>query len=283
MTERIVGALSSARRIGVLGDVHGNLPHLQLALSAFAREDIRVIVQVGDFGFVWPGHSRRYLDAIETELASRKQVLVWLDGNHEDFDTLEAMPIDEATGLRPIRESVAHAPRGWRAPLADGRAAVFFGGAASIDYQHRTAGKSWWAQEQISDLDIEKARLGGPCDVLFAHEAPRGLATLERQLAASARMWSRAGLDYADIVRARFQEAFEWLRPSVSFSGHYHAPHGSLVYTYPKDAPAFGTRAFVLSSDNGEPRGAPHCCAVFDLDADTVDLWSPRGHARRHD
>lgn len=100
--------LHSAPRSGLLGDVHGELGQILDAIRGFARQGVRVVVQVGDFGFLWPRRDHRAaLNRITKALRERGMSLYWLDGNHEDFDRLYAYPIDEATGLRPLTDRVA--------------------------------------------------------------------------------------------------------------------------------------------------------------------------------
>jgi hypothetical protein len=46
--------LQVAPRIGLLGDLHGDMEHLLLVAKTMREHGVFVMVQLGDFGFVWP-------------------------------------------------------------------------------------------------------------------------------------------------------------------------------------------------------------------------------------
>ena len=63
---------------------------------------------------IWPGpEGRRYLDALSRQAKGARIPIWFIDGNHEDFDQLDALPLDEQ-GRRPVRDHITHLPRGYR-------------------------------------------------------------------------------------------------------------------------------------------------------------------------
>lgn len=246
MTPPITRAtLATARLIGLVGDTHGDLEHLLIVSQTMWKRGVSVLVVLGDFGFLWPGHNwSKDLDRLSKRLAQRGQVLYWLDGNHENFDTLHSkFPIAE-DGLRRLRPNITHLPRGYRTPLVFGRTLAVLGGANSIDAHHRALGSTWWLEEQISDDDLEK--LGHEhAEVMLGHDAPTPLPSLDASLAATDQFWPTEMLAYAAAGRQKFTEGFLQVRPSLYFGGHYHQFVNETV-TYGEGEDTFETRVILL-------------------------------------
>lgn len=152
----------------VCGDTHGNYDLQKLKPSvwveAYARKDQpreeNILIVAGDFGFHWtpPGGGD------ETELKafyeSRPWTTLWIDGNHENFETIQHLPrVDIHTlgiDLVPLgdtketvgksAEGVYHLQRGGIYSI-QGRRIFVMGGAASIDKNSRKEYLSWWKEE----------------------------------------------------------------------------------------------------------------------------------------
>ncbi|HWK21141.1 MAG TPA: metallophosphoesterase family protein [Microbacteriaceae bacterium] len=155
--------LGSEPRIALLGDVHGDLDHLRIALDVLHERGIRAVIQLGDFGLLWPRTAwERHAQRITRRLAELGQALFFADGNHEDFERLAHFTIDPATGLPWITSRIAHLPRGYRITRADGQVLAALGGAGSIDFERRALGSSWWLEEQINDEDLARAMTAEP-------------------------------------------------------------------------------------------------------------------------
>ena len=77
-------------KVGIIGDVHGNSAWLVHCIRQLAPH-CDAFAQVGDFGW-WPkfDHGVVFLDAIQQELEDWDKVLYWIDGNHEDHDSIAA-------------------------------------------------------------------------------------------------------------------------------------------------------------------------------------------------
>src|SRR5690606_33775499 len=103
--------------IGVLGATHGDLSHLLKVLDTLWQRGVGAVLVLGDFGFIWPRETGAVdLDALSVQLTAHQQTLFFVDGNHEDFNTLATFPITD-DGLRWVRSNVAHLPRGYRTVL----------------------------------------------------------------------------------------------------------------------------------------------------------------------
>ena len=130
--------------IFVTGDVHGGAEYGSSRFSSKSWPDGRtlsrddVVVVAGDFGFVWDGSNtdRYWLDWFE----SKPWTTCFVDGNHENFDTLLGLPVD-ADGMRYLRDRIIHLPRGFRWEWGTTRC-LAVGGAYSIDRILRVPGRS---------------------------------------------------------------------------------------------------------------------------------------------
>lgn len=256
--------LSTAPRIGLLGDTHGNLGHLLTVADTMQRAQVSVLVVLGDFGFLWPGGNwGSTLEKLSKRLAAHGQMLYFVDGNHEWFPRLYSFPVGD-DGLRWLRPNIAHLPRGYRTSLLSGRSLAVLGGANSIDYAFRAVGSSWWAEETITDGDLDA--LGHePCDVLLGHDAPQNVPALDAFLAKTAHHWSAEALRYADAGRQKFHQGFLQTRPRLYAGGHYHL-HVDQRVRY-ESAGWFETRVVILDRD-----GSDTTISQAVLDVDTIDL-----------
>lgn len=194
-------------RIFITGDIHGN-PQNRFSSFDFpvgkelTKEDYVIIL--GDFGIVWDhtGESKSeayWLDWLE----GKPWTTLFIDGNHENFDRLEAYPVEEWHGGKAhfIRPSVIHLMRGEIFDVA-GKKILAMGGAASHDIQDgileptdpdfkkkysemiknpfclfRVNKVSWWAQEVPSTAERLNAlnnleKVNNTIDIVLSHEGP---------------------------------------------------------------------------------------------------------------
>ncbi|TFB67987.1 metallophosphoesterase [Cryobacterium sp. Hz9] len=257
--------LSTASRIGFLGDTHGDMHHVLTVARTMAVRGIEHLVVLGDFGFVWPGHNWSIdIDKLSRRLKTTGQTLAFVDGNHEAFDLLYKFPVTD-DGLRWIRPNIVHIPRGYRTVLASGVTLAALGGANSVDIGHRLLGRSVWAEESITETDL--ATLGPePADVLIGHDAPVDLPTLDTWLAATDRGWPPAGLSYSAEGQAMFHRGFLQVQPRLYLGGHYHH-HIDEPVTYTTGETEFQTRVVILD-EGGSASGISQAI----LDVQTLEL-----------
>lgn len=201
-------------RVLVVGDTHGNLDWMCGVVLPHAQEaGADKIVQVGDFGFVWPGETERGLRELSLALEEAEIDLHFLPGNHEDFDQLELLTSRaedfSSEGHVQLRPRVFYTGKVSAWEWAGVRCAAV-GGATSIDRQWRVPGESWWPQEALTAEEAVAAKALGQVEVLFAHDAP-----VQNPFSLIPDPDSLAHRQLiTDVARV--------LRPEVWFHGHYH-------------------------------------------------------------
>ncbi|WP_158253285.1 MULTISPECIES: metallophosphoesterase [unclassified Cryobacterium] len=231
-----------------MGDLHGDLEHALQAFSTFAARGVRCILQLGDWGIIWPGGNwQADLRKISRALARHHMVMFWVEGNHEYYPKLLNYPVD-ADGVRWITSNIGHLPRGYRTQIGGQFILAALGGANSIDRRLREEGVSWWPDEQISDADLR--RLGSErVDVLVGHEAPlMDECALDRSAQESG--FSPVDVAYAAASRVMFRRAVLQTRPRLTLGGHYHRFYDQTL-TVPGETSS--TRVVVLDM-NGKCR-----------------------------
>ena len=215
-----VQTLSTVRRIGVMGDLHGDIEHALQAFGTLADRGVHVILQLGDWGVLWPGRNWQIdLNKVARALARHQMTMFFVEGNHDWHPRLSEYPLDP-DGVRWITANIAHLPRGYRTQIGGRFTLAALGGANSIDRKLRKKGLSWWPEEQISDSDLR--RLGPQhADVLAGHEAPLMDETdLDRR--AQELGFSSDDIAYATQSRVMFRCAVLQTRPRLTLGGHYH-------------------------------------------------------------
>ena len=116
------------------GDLHGNALRFQPEYfpeqAEMTKDDYMIVC--GDFGFVWNGDKSD--DAQLGKLEALPFTVLFVDGNHENFDALNEYPIEQWHGgkVHRIRPHVLHLMRGQAFEL-QGRTFFTMGGAQSHD------------------------------------------------------------------------------------------------------------------------------------------------------
>ncbi|MEB3023043.1 MULTISPECIES: metallophosphoesterase family protein [Mycolicibacter] len=205
-------------RIVVAGDWDGNTGRACLVIWYAGTRNIPLVLQLGDFGFWTPGEeTESYLDAVEASCAEHGVQVICLDGNHEFFPALYALPVSPETGMRPLRPHVHHLPRGlrWR---WHGKTWMALGGAHSVDRLQRSEGRSWWKDEHLTQADVERAITPGPVDVIVSHDAPDGV------LVPGLRpdQFPASELATAEWHRRQVGTVVYATTPQLLLHGHYH-------------------------------------------------------------
>ena len=144
--------------IYVTGDTHGliNINKLIVACKCNKINENDYIIIAGDFGCVWDMESlSRNISAYELFPCK----ILFVDGNHENFDVLSQYPEDNWCGgrIHRISKKIIHLMRGQIFSL-DGITILTIGGADSSDKEYRTPSVSWWSAEAISKADIKEAK-----------------------------------------------------------------------------------------------------------------------------
>lgn len=197
----------------MLGDSHGNFPFIRNGFDLADREGIRLVIQLGDFGF-WPAPPRTPLfsDRVHSLAEEYGLTVLVIDGNHDDPNDYDrwsnAVPDLSVPGL-------VHVPRGTVLDI-DGHSVGCLGGAVSIDMERRVPGRSWWSEESLTNADVGNAVLNGSViDVMLSHDAP---------IPPDVRPWT-----FSDTVtealweqQRRFTAVLNHWQPTVHLHGHWH-------------------------------------------------------------
>lgn len=187
------------------GDTHGGFQRFKEEYfpeqAQMTRDDYVIIC--GDFGGVWSGDVQEQfnLDWLE----NRPFTTLFVDGNHENFDRLAALPVEGWHGgkVHKVRPHILHLMRGQVFEI-DGYTFFTMGGASSHDIddgildstapdfeetywlkrrlrqRFRVNGISWWEQEMPSQEEYEEARrnldrVGYQVDYIITHCCPSSL------------------------------------------------------------------------------------------------------------
>ena len=165
--------------IYITGDTHGELKRFSqgfIPQEKFLKQDDYVIV-CGDFMFVYRDdeNEKKILD----ELEQKPYTILWVDGNHENFNALEKFPEEEWNGGRVhrIRKNIFHLMRD-QVFTIEKKKFFTMGGAYSIDRYLRKKNITYWDRE-LPDGDeytnaIENIKLHEKkFDYILTHTAPR--------------------------------------------------------------------------------------------------------------
>lgn len=211
-------------RIVLAGDWDANTHRACSVVQYAGIREISTVVQLGDFGIATGGEwLTRFLDALDAACAQYAVTVLVVDGNHEHFPSLKAIPIDPATGMRPLRPHVHHLPRGLRWRWHD-TTWMALGGAHSIDRPDRKEGVSWWPDEHLTDDEVHDAIAPGPVDVMLCHDAPAGAPIP----GLSPTGFPAAQIAAADRHRELVAHVVDATSPALLFHGHYHIRYSGL-------------------------------------------------------
>lgn len=169
--------------IYVTGDTHGEYGRFRkrrLQKSGMELTDKDYVIVCGDFGLCWQRNATfRY----ECKLFKKRPfTLLWVQGNHENYDMISEFPVEEWNGGKVrhiVRDKVILLERG-QVFTIEGKTFFTFGGAASHDIQggilergdpdfrikvkkaieddlpFRILGESWWPQELPAQEEMEE-------------------------------------------------------------------------------------------------------------------------------
>lgn len=147
-------------KLGITGDIHGEATFSKIFKAK--KLGYTHIIICGDFSYIWDGSFKEqkrlnYLSEIGMQI-------LFCDGNHENFDLLNAYPVTEMYGgkAHKIKENIIHLMRGEIYHIND-KSFFVFGGAKTRDIiyysqtgkkKHRIEGKDWWKEEIPSEEEM---------------------------------------------------------------------------------------------------------------------------------
>ena len=161
--------------IYITGDTHGDRDWGKIYLyhreHKLTKEDYMIIC--GDFGAIWSGNGTD--EVLLNRYAKLPFTILFVDGNHENFDRLYEYPIEEWKGgyVHKIRDNVLHLMRG-NVFTIENKTFFTMGGGTSIDkewrlsyerehntYKNKKSIKIWWEQEipTLEEIDYGRENL----------------------------------------------------------------------------------------------------------------------------
>ncbi len=223
--------------IYLTGDTHGEFERLGSNYFDAGKGDYVIIC--GDFGNLWDNSkSEQYW---RKWLREKPFTVLFVDGNHENYDMLYSYPVTEWKGgkVHKISDNIIHLMRGQIFDI-DGVRFFTMGGASSHDIDagildpnapdfaakrkkldremalYRINRVSWWEEEIPSEEEMAEGlsnleRVGNKVDVILTHCIPSSVQDIY-----SRGQYKHDRLtDYLDKVKNKFEFKM-W------FFGHYH-------------------------------------------------------------
>lgn len=184
--------------IRFIGDIHGQY----LAYVSIVDDCKYPTVQIGDFGLGFAG--RDVVDDFATDYLKNNSQHRFIRGNHDN--------------PKVCKQTIGY--------IEDGTVEndiMYVGGAWSIDYALRTEGVSWWADEELSSVELHKIldiyQTARP-RIMVTHDAPYSI-TKQYFVDANRTM-------HKELIKTRtnqfFDIALEIHKPEIWIFGHWHLP-----------------------------------------------------------
>lgn len=208
-------------KVLIVGDTHGDAQFVSNIHAAARAANVDTIVQLGDFGY---NFDNNVLASIEAWLdRDENHQWYWLDGNHDHHDYIEQDILKGSWSPYPVphfHDRMFYCPRGSVRVIGD-KQCMFMGGAFSIDKEYRKAHVSWWPQEMIRQIDVQRAfevaDTHDPIDVVFSHDCPPSEYV---------DTWLKSEgykVDHnSNSNRAALGYVVDHVRPQHLYHGHYH-------------------------------------------------------------
>lgn len=164
-------------------DIHKlNMEHFP-EQKALTRKDY--VIVLGDFGLLWH-RDKKYAYWLQW-LEEKSFTLLWIDGNHENHDWIQSLPVGHWHGgkIHRVGENIIHLMRGQVFSI-EGKNFFTMGGAQSVDKSYRVEGESWWVREVPSEVDAFEAidnlqevhSRGETIDYVLTHTCPSFLISI---------------------------------------------------------------------------------------------------------
>ena len=208
-------------RIFVTGDTHGTfdigkvMRFFEGREDEFTKDDFLIIcgdVAVCGFSAADEAETRRILCDLPV-------TVLWIDGNHENFDLLGEYPVDEWNGgkVHFICDDIIHLMRGQVFDIG-GTTFFTFGGAYSIDRESRIKGRTWFPEELPNKEEYAEGwrnlkQHDFEVDYILTHTAPAEIIDSMGYYAES---------DDEDELRDYLQEIAENTEFKAWYFGHFH-------------------------------------------------------------
>lgn len=231
----------------VTGDTHARFTRFsakRLRQKGMELTEQDYVIVCGDFGLCWAND--RTFEYNCKNFEEKKYTILWVQGNHENYDMIEEFPIEEWHGGKVrhiVRDKVILLERGQVFEI-DGQTFFTFGGATSHDVQggildrndpefakkrrkaedewlpYRIMHESWWPQELPTEEEMAEGlanleKVHYKVDYVITHCCATSVQNL---------LDSEPGkLFEADVLTDYLQTLEEKLDYKHWYFGHYHA------------------------------------------------------------
>ena len=204
----------------VTGDTHGTYDYNKIYLlnkrGILSKNDYLIIA--GDFGGVW---NKKTLDDDLSYYTKLPFNVLFVDGNHENFDLLNSYQVEIWNGgkIHKIKDNIYHLMRGQIFTI-ENKTIFTFGGGTSIDKMWREEHISWWKEEipSLDEIDEAKNNLkkyNNKVDYIITHSIDRKALYNPKLL-----------LNGNKCKEYEYNAILDWFEENVSYKhwyfGHYH-------------------------------------------------------------
>ena len=164
-------------RIFITGDTHGVFDFDKLKRFAASCELDRTdyIIVAGDCSVIW---SQELLPEYTGMFEDLGATILFVDGNHENFDMLYNYPTITYLGgqVHQVSSNIYHLCRGEIFEIY-GKSFLALGGGESGDISKLKEHENWWKEEQITKSDYENAienlsKHNNAVDIVVSHMPP---------------------------------------------------------------------------------------------------------------
>lgn len=199
------------------GDIHGNLFEIIDFINRFNLGKNDNIIILGDCGIAWRKDKKDLDQNIKLWNECGNGVkLYFIDGNHENFNILNSLPIENNMGK--IADNIYHLRRG-QVYEFENKKILVCGGADSIDKYRRIENFTWWKEEAISQETIDDIP-AGHYDYVLTHCCPRSIFEKNRIYLSTLQFLDENKINHSS------EDMLEQLKNKITFDhwffAHYH-------------------------------------------------------------
>ena len=199
------------------GDIHGNLFEIIDFINRFNLGKNDNIIILGDCGIAWRKDKKDLAQNIKLWNECGNEVkLYFIDGNHENFNILNSLPIENNMGK--IADNIYHLRRG-QVYEFENKKILVCGGADSIDKYRRIENFTWWKEEAISQETIDDIP-EGHYDYVLTHCCPRSIFEKNRIYLSTLQFLDENKINHSS------EDMLEQLKNKITFDhwffAHYH-------------------------------------------------------------
>ena len=199
------------------GDIHGNVFEIIYFINRFNLGKNDNIIILGDCGIAWRKDKKDLAQNIKLWNECGNEVkLYFIDGNHENFNILNSLPIENNMGK--IADNIYHLRRG-QVYEFENKKILVCGGADSIDKYRRIENFTWWKEEAISQETIDDIP-AGHYDYVLTHCCPRSVFEKNRIYLSTLQFLDENKINHSS------EDMLEQLKNKITFDhwffAHYH-------------------------------------------------------------